>query len=71
MAILGHPCKFQQASRLGSVTARHCIGRQPNCGVEQRAPPIFGRAAITLGVGPHSGSQGNVATRTRCGAIFN
>ena len=25
------------------------------CGVEQRAPPIFGRAAITLGIGPHSG----------------
>jgi len=24
------------------------------CGVEQRAPPIFGRAAITLGIGPHS-----------------
>jgi len=24
------------------------------CGVEQRAPPIFGRAAITLGTGPHS-----------------
>jgi len=23
-------------------------------GVEQRAPPIFGRAAITLGIGPHS-----------------
>ena len=21
--------------------------------VEQRAPPIFGRAAITLGIGPH------------------
>jgi len=28
-------------------------GRQPNCGVEQRAPPIFGRKAITLGIGPH------------------
>jgi len=28
-------------------------GRQPNCGIEQRAPPIFGRAAITLGIGPH------------------
>ena len=28
-------------------------GRQPNCGVEQRAPPIFGRAPITLGIGPH------------------
>jgi len=23
------------------------------CGVEQRAPPIFGRSAITLGIGPH------------------
>ena len=22
-------------------------------GVQQRAPPIFGRAAITLGIGPH------------------
>ena len=31
----------------------HSSGRQPNCGVEQRAPPIFGRAAITLGIGPH------------------
>ena len=25
-----------------------------HCGVEQRAPSIFGRAAITLGIGPHS-----------------
>ena len=24
------------------------------CGVEQRAPPVFGRATITLGIGPHS-----------------
>ena len=23
------------------------------CGVEQTAPPIFGRAAITLGIDPH------------------
>ena len=23
------------------------------CGVEQRAPPIFGRATIRLGIGPH------------------
>ena len=28
---LGHPCKFQRLSRLGSVTARHSsTGRQPN-----------------------------------------
>ena len=26
------------------------------CGVEQRAPPIFGRVAVTLGIGPHSSS---------------
>ena len=25
------------------------------CSIEQRAPPIFGRAAITLGIGPRSG----------------
>jgi len=56
-ASLGHPCKCQRVSRLGSVTARHSsCGRQSAklCGVEQRAPPIFGRAAIALGIGPHS-----------------
>jgi len=26
------------------------------CGIEQKAPPIFGRATITLGIGPHSSS---------------
>ena len=42
-------------TRLGSVTVRHSgSGRQPNCGAEQMAPPIFGRATITLGIGPHS-----------------
>jgi len=51
---LAHPMYFQRVSRLGSVTARHSSsGRQPNCGVEQRAPPIFGRAVITLGIGPY------------------
>ena len=30
------------------------------CGVEQRAPPIFGRAAITLDIGPHSSIYGCV-----------
>ena len=29
------------------------------CGDEQRAPPIFGRATITLGIGPHSSSIGS------------
>ena len=30
------------------------VGAAKLCGVEQRAPPVFGRAAITLGIGPHS-----------------
>jgi len=53
--VWGTPGNFNGfRSRLGSVTARHSSsGREPNCGVQQRAPPIFGRAAITLGIGPH------------------
>jgi len=31
----------------------HCTLVAKLYGVEQRAPPIFGRAAITLGIGPH------------------
>ena len=49
---LGHPSKFQWVSRLGSITARHSgSGRQPDFAA---LPPIFGRVAITLGIGPHS-----------------
>jgi len=60
--VLGTPSTFQRVSRLDSVTEWHC--RSELCGVEQRAPPIFGRAAITLrlGISPHSSSQGSVAT---------
>ena len=52
--VWGTPANFN-VLRLGSVTARHSSsGRQPNCGVQQRAPPVFGRATIRLGIGPHS-----------------
>ena len=38
-------------SYTGSVSAQHSSsGHQPNCGIQQRAPPIFGRAAVTLGI---------------------
>ena len=54
LLVWGTPSKFQRVSPLSSVIARHSTsGRQPNCGVEQTAPPIFGRAAITLSIGPH------------------
>jgi len=55
---LRHPCKFPRVLRLGSVTARHfSSGRQPNFAVLNRAfvtYGLFGRATITLGIGPHS-----------------
>jgi len=52
---LGHPSKFQRVSRLGFITARHSKWAPAKlCGVKERAPPIFGRAAVTLGSGPHS-----------------
>jgi len=54
--VWGTTSNFNWFRVFGSVTARHSsTGRQPNCGVEQRAPPIFGRATITLGIGPHYG----------------
>jgi len=55
LLVRGHPSWLQRVSLLGSVTARHSSsGRQQNCGDEERAPPIFGRAAVTLGIGPPS-----------------
>ena len=44
--VWGTPGNFDRFRVFGSVTA------QPNCGVEQRAPPMFGRATITLSIGP-------------------
>jgi len=39
---LGHPCKFQQVSRLGSVTARHSSsGRQPNFATLNRGRHLY------------------------------
>ena len=55
---MGHPYKFQRVLRLGSVTARHLVvGSAKLCGVEQTAPPMFGRATIRLGIGSHSSSD--------------
>jgi len=55
LASLGHPSKFQRVSHLGSATARHSSsGRHPNFAALNTASPIFGRAAITLGIGQHS-----------------
>jgi len=40
--VLGHPCKFQRVSRLGSVTARQSSsGRQPNFAVLNRGRHLY------------------------------
>jgi len=36
------------------------------CGVEQRAPTIFGRSAITFGIGPHSSFYWSVNSTVMC-----
>jgi len=57
LAGLGHPVLFQWVSRLGSVTARQSSsGCQPNFAVLNRGRHLFGRATITLGIGPHCSS---------------
>ena len=39
---LGHPCKFQWVSRLGSITARHSrIGHQPNFAALNRGRHLY------------------------------
>jgi len=48
--VCGTPANFNKFRVLAALLH----GTQPNCGIEQRAPPIFGRAAIILGTGPHS-----------------
>jgi len=40
--VLGHPCKFQRVSRLGSVTARRSSsGRQPNFAALNRGRHLY------------------------------
>jgi len=52
---LGHPYKLQRVLRLGSVTARHLVvGVSHTLRRWTEAPPMFGRATIKLGIGPHS-----------------
>jgi len=53
--VWGTPANFNGFRALiGSITARHfSAGHQPNFAALNRAPPMFGRAAITLGIGPH------------------
>jgi len=55
---LGHPSKFQRLLRLGSVTAWHSSSGHHQTAALNRRRHLYSaldRAAITLGIGPHSG----------------
>jgi len=53
---LGHPCKFQLVSRLGSVTAQHSSsGRQPNFAALNRGRHLYSAGQTSRwALGPHS-----------------
>jgi len=45
---LGHPCKFQRVSRLGSVTPRHSSsGRQPNFAALNRGRHLYSAGRLS------------------------
>ena len=46
------------------------MGVSKLCGVEQTAPSIFGRAAITLGIGAHSSFSTPVYARSFSQFVF-
>jgi len=54
LASLGTPANFNGFRVLAALLHGTLVywASAKLCGVEQRAPPIFGRAAITLGTGP-------------------
>jgi len=55
LPVWGTPAQFQPLSLLGSVTARQSSSeRQPDFAALNRGRHLlFGRATITLGIGPH------------------
>jgi len=51
--VWGTPANFNRFRVLAALLhGILVVGISKLCGIEQRAPPIFGRAAITLGIGP-------------------
>jgi len=53
--VWGIPANFNRFRALAALLhGTLVVGVSKLRGIEQRAPPIFGRAAIMLGIGPHS-----------------
>jgi len=53
--VWGTPANFNGFRVLAALLhSSQVMGVSQTFGVEQRAPPMFGRVTITLGIGPHS-----------------
>jgi len=52
--VWGTPANFNWFRVFAALLHGTLVVGVSQTGVEQRAPPMFGRAAITLGIGPHS-----------------
>ena len=53
--VWGTPANFNGFRVLAALLrGSQVVGVSQTFGVEQRAPPMFGRATITLGIGPYS-----------------
>jgi len=52
--VWGTPANFNVRILAALLHDTRVVASAKVCGVEQRATPTFGRAAITLGIGPHS-----------------
>jgi len=52
--VWGTPANFNGFRFLAALLHGTVVVGVKLCGVEQRVSRIFGRAAITLGIGPHS-----------------
>ena len=61
---LGHPCKFQRVSRLGSVTARHCgSGRQRNFAALDRGRHLYSAGRPSRWALAHISSSSSIFPR--------
>jgi len=54
LPVWGTPADFNGFRVLAALLhGSQAVSVSQICGIEQRAPPMFGRATITLGIGPH------------------
>jgi len=52
--VWGTPTNFNWFRVLAALDGTLVVGVSQTLRLEQRAPPMFGRASITLSIGPHS-----------------